>query len=503
MPVSKIRKNSKSIRRKKKRKNKKTVNNNKLFKKKNSKKFNNKYKTMKKNGGAGGEGEEKSTILEEGSKTISETRSKASLRSGKKRQNLNIIDTLNEALFIMFQTEQSDPTTKIIKKIDPATPDKINLFEEIFDESDRELLTEDLINREIRSSFDLIKSEKTYPIDLYCNRICLHISIINYTISKKTNINELNKYEKTYLFLSSLLLKYFREEGLENVSEELHNSLTQEEEKYWKKYYASDNYKPALSTSKINGKAKNRIKHHIRHKRRMRRKLDICNQFECPLLLNIVVNSEKLLEGKISKFCRNLLISFKGICWKILLSYGKFTTDLNDIDDIDKERKKLIETDDEYTGINKIIQIDLLNFVLLEDIRFFYYDIDGTKEKRFYQLIINENSEYKMKEINDVKGDPKKYIVAQLATDEKKIESTIESYGEEYREEVKKLYKSFPRNFCGTKNSEIIDHFNKNLVYLKKTASDIDIGEFISIGGQSITFHWLFSTLGAISNKYF
>ena len=158
-----------------------------------------------------------------------------------------------------------------------------------------------------------------------------------------------------------------------------------------------------------------------------------------------------------------------------------------------KDRK--ITWNGDHNGINKIIQIELLNYVPLDDIRIFYYDAEkNPKETRFYQLIINENIEnieYKMQEIHGIEDDPKKYIVAQLRIDEKKF----------LDEDDKKIYEDFPINFFGKKNSQIIDHFNKNLVFLKQTASDININEFISIGGLSITKHCVFSTLGDIKNR--
>ena len=159
-----------------------------------------------------------------------------------------------------------------------------------------------------------------------------------------------------------------------------------------------------------------------------------------------------------------------------------------------KDRK--ITWNGDHNGINKIIQIELLNYVPLDHIRFFYYDAEkNPKETRFYQLIINENIEnieYKMEEIHGIEDDPQKYIVAQLIIDEKNF----------LDEDDKKIYEDFPINFFGKKNSQIIDHFNKNLVFLKQSKTgDININEFVSIGGQSITKHWIFSTLGDIKNR--
>ena len=166
---------------------------------------------------------------------------------------------------------------------------------------------------------------------------------------------------------------------------------------------------------------------------------------------------------KLQKFCENISVYLKGLCWLILLeaNIGRIT--------------------------NNYIVIDLLEVANQDDI-YFTSLYNGTK--KFYKLI----TENEIRLITEDEFPAKKCIIGILGLDPEEIVVSPDY-----------IKNSFPISLGGNLDTNIMDHF-RTIKVEKKANTFPNLDETIPYSPnpnstiETITRHWIYSTLGAYNN---
>ena len=247
---------------------------------------------------------------------------------------------------------------------------------DVFDKDDYLLLS--YIKQGIKKGWKILK-DKNIIKEVNCNSLCMTMSILNSTLGTRKRLDQLNPFQKLYLFFISYLIDDSnllpKEVSLKHAIRKIDMRIQNERNKLEKYEKKKDNRNIKKCNKYI--EKQEVLKKQIIESNGLNKegitsafKLDVCNSVDCQYLQEYKMEKGEKWNETYSKFCLNITEIFKGIVW--LNMYMIFNKVVN-IKRIPQLMDK-IETDLDIRNLLKPVDIILIpdSYVYESDI--FYED---------------------------------------------------------------------------------------------------------------------------------
>ena len=364
-------------------------------------------------------------------------------------------------------------------------------YHDLFDKDDYLLLS--YIKQGIKKGWKILK-DKNIIKEVKCNSLCMTMSILNSTLGQRKKLEQLNIFQKLYLFFISYLIEddklVKKEVTLKHAIRKIDIKILDQKRKLLKYELKGDNRNIKKCNKFI--ARQEEIKKQLLESNGMNREagghyfnLDVCSSVDCQYLQEYKMEKGEKWSESYSKFCLNITEIFKGIVWLNMYMLFKRSTDIRRISH-DLEQ---IETNLDIRKSLKRVDIILIPESNIYESELFYED---TFEDENRKVGVQMNKYWVYKDFDLKNGTCKKIGVTGLENKHYVAALMSIPYESHWRtpEEVKEkeMYNNFQNFLQGKGPLPKLKEISKRV---KKIGDEerYDLEENIE---NSITLHWVY-----------
>lgn len=210
---------------------------------------------------------------------------------------------------------------KYIELLNLAYKQITSSWHDIFNKDDYLLLP--YIKQGIKKGWNILNNKNIIK-EIKCNSLCMTMTILNSTIGKRTNLDQLNPTQKIYLFFISYLISddklSIKEVTLKHAIRKIDIRIMREKNNLLKYQLNKDDRnikKSSKYIEKQEASKKQLIESNGLNKQGIRSlfRLDVCNSVDCEYLQEYKMGKGPKWNQSYKKFCLNITEIFKGIVW--------------------------------------------------------------------------------------------------------------------------------------------------------------------------------------------
>ncbi len=364
-------------------------------------------------------------------------------------------------------------------------------YHDLFDKDDYLLLS--YIKQGIKKGWKILH-DKNIIKEVKCNSLCMTMSILNSTLGQRKKLEQLNIFQKLYLFFISYLIEddklVKKEVTLKHAIRKIDMKIMDQKRKLLKYELKKDN-RNIKKCNKFIARQED-IKKQLLESNGVNREaggqyfnLDVCSTVDCQYLQEYKMDKGEKWSKTYSKFCLNITEIFKGIVWLNMYMLFNRTTDIRRISfDLDQ-----IKTNIDIRKSLKRIDIILIPDSYIYESEIFYED---TFEDENRKVGVQMNKYWVYKDFDLKNGTCKKIGVTGLENKHYVVALMSLSYESHWKtpKEVKEkeMYNNFQNFLQGRGPLPKLKEISKRI---KKIGDEerYDLEENIE---NSITVHWVY-----------